>query len=88
MSGITVTNIPNTPENRAVYRDHAGHMKCRLRGRGVPAGEPWQNYQWQTPIRVAPRFTAYYGNAPYVRFDHIGITADDKPHVLLLGASE
>ena len=67
--GYTVTNIPNTSLHRLAYRGIAGDLACRLRGRGVPAGDDWRKYQWQTPIKVAPRFTAYYGNAPYLRFE-------------------
>lgn len=83
--GYTVTNCPNEPDVRIVMQRAAGDQPYRARGRGVPEGGDWRHYQWATPMAVAPRFTAYYGRAPYTRFEYVDIIRDEKrPHVRVL----
>jgi len=78
MSGFTVTNCPNIAVVRKYMRSLAKgeHGVCgvRLRGRGVPQDGDWRDYQWATPLKVAPRFTAYYGSAPYTRLEWVAMT--------------
>jgi hypothetical protein len=83
--GWTVTGCPNLSTVRARMRGFKKDMPCRLRGRGVPAGGDWREYEYSTPLAVAPRFTAYYGKAPYIRLQYIQSLPNGRVHVHYLG---
>lgn len=86
--GYSIRNIPNTPAHRALFKSLAD--SCGLlytpRGRGVPAGKKWADVPYGTPLREAPKFTAYYGRSPYVYFEFTGRWQDGRPVLRTLRA--
>jgi len=72
--GYTIKDIPNTEPyvNMARTLRDPG-LFFRLRGRGVPKGEPWRRYQFGTPLSVAPRCAVYAGSWPYLRYAFAGM---------------
>lgn len=82
MSGYTVTNCPNEPDVRIVMQRASGALPYRARGRGLPDGWKWRDVGFGTPLAVAPKFTAYYGAAPFTRFNYVDVDRDAKrPHI-------
>lgn len=77
--GYSIRNIPNCAAMRGRFRDLKRALPCRLRGRGCPPGKRWQDVQYGTPLGEAPKFTAYYGKAPYAYFEFTGKWIDNKP---------
>lgn len=84
MNGYSVRNIPNEPHLRDLFKSLRKSKPYRARGRGVPAGKSWRKYHRGTPLGEAPKFTAYYGEAPYQYMEFVSIDADGIPHIRML----
>ncbi len=81
--GYSVRNIPNTDQLRRVFSGLKRALNYRPRGRGVPPGKQWKDVQYGTALREAPKFTAYYGKAPYVYMEFVSFE-DNNLRVKLL----
>lgn len=82
--GYSIRNIPNCAIHRALFKELARDLPYKPRGRGVPPGKRWSDVSYGTPLREAPKFTAYYGTGPYHYFEFTGRWIKGRPVVRLL----